>query len=257
VSAMKNSGLRKVSAPRLRGRVIVLAVALLAAQAAPAAGATPEMDRSAARIVDLTNAFRREQRLSPVASNERLAAAARQFAGYMARTDAFSHDADGSDPSARAVQHGYNYCLVSENIAYEFSSEGFTTEDLARRLTEGWKHSPGHRENMVEPAVTETGVALARSPGTGRYYAVQMFARPSSASIRVEISNAANAAVRYRLGGRNYTLTPRQTRTHEGCRSGELQMNWPGQQETTVQPQNGDRYTVVRDTAGRYALQQQ
>jgi uncharacterized protein YkwD len=254
---MKNSRLTQIAALR-RGRLAaVLAFALLAAEAAPAASAAPDIDRSAARVIELTNTFRREQRLNAVAPNERLAAAARQFAGYMARTDAFSHDADGSDPSARAVQHGYNYCLVSENIAYEFSSEGFTTEDLARRFTEGWKHSPGHRENMVEPAVTETGVALARSPATGRYYAVQMFARPSSASIRVDITNAANAAVRYRLGTRAYTLTPRQTRTHEGCRSAELQMDWPGQQETTVQPQNGDRYTVVRDAAGRYALQRQ
>ncbi len=34
------------------------------------------------------------------------------------------------------------------------------------------------RKNMLAPEVTETGVAVARSGKTGRYYAVQMFGRP-------------------------------------------------------------------------------
>ena len=54
----------------------------------------------------------------PVAADARLTEAARYFAGYLAKTDQFSHDADGSVPAARAQKHGYDYCIVSENLAY-------------------------------------------------------------------------------------------------------------------------------------------
>ena len=45
----------------------------------------------------------------------------------MARTGKFSHSADGSEPAARAKRFGYEYCIVAENIAYIFSSEGMAT----------------------------------------------------------------------------------------------------------------------------------
>jgi uncharacterized protein YkwD len=94
-------------------------------------------------------------------------------------------------PSARARGHGYDFCLVSENIAHLYTSRGYESADLARRLVEGWKNSAGHRKNMVEPDVIDTGVAVAQSTikGVQHYYGVQMFARPRSASVEFEVSN--------------------------------------------------------------------
>ena len=52
--------------------------------------------------------------------------------------DRIAMNTPGKEPAERVAQHGYKYCLVAENIAYEFSSAGFTTRQLAQELLEGW-----------------------------------------------------------------------------------------------------------------------
>ena len=157
-------------------------LAALAFSVAAAAGAKePDLGEAAQAIVVGTNALRREHGLDRVEVAPRLAETARDFATFLARTDLFDHTADGRHPEDRAKSHGYDYCLVSENIAYEFHSRGFATAELARAFVEGWRNSRGHRRNMLDRDATETGVALARSSRTGRYYGVQMFGRPRAA----------------------------------------------------------------------------
>jgi uncharacterized protein YkwD len=113
-------------------------------------------------------------------TNPELEKAARDFALYMARTGEFDHDAGGTTPASRVKAAGYDYCRVAENIARHYSSRGFTTPGLAGELVEGWKNSPGHRKNMLQPDVTETGVAIAhrRHDGVDDFYSVQLFGRP-------------------------------------------------------------------------------
>src|SRR5204863_5012123 len=120
-----------------------------------------DLPRAEALVLEGTNAFRRELGLAPVKRNALLEETARSFAQYMARTGKFDHDADGSTPMARAKSHGYDYCVVAENIARQYSSRGFATAQLGQDLLQGWKDSPGHRHNMADAAVTEIGVALA------------------------------------------------------------------------------------------------
>jgi uncharacterized protein YkwD len=67
-------------------------------------------------LINRTNAFRQQEGRPPVASNPQLAAA-HDFATFMARTDRLSHTADGRTPEARAKTHGYDPCLIAENIA--------------------------------------------------------------------------------------------------------------------------------------------
>jgi uncharacterized protein YkwD len=131
-------------------------------------------------ILEDTNQFRRAEGLGGVKPGHALEKAARYFAGYMAASDRYGHSADGATPAQRAVAHGYDYCLVSENIAYQWNNTGFATAELARDFFEGWKKSPGHRRNMLEREATDTAVAVAKSPRTQRWYAVQMFGRPRS-----------------------------------------------------------------------------
>lgn len=45
-----------------------------------------------------------------------------------------------------ALQQVAAYCIVSENIAHQYNSLGFTTEELAEQFVQGWKNSPGHRK---------------------------------------------------------------------------------------------------------------
>jgi uncharacterized protein YkwD len=150
---------------------LVFALAGTAAAAEPVA----DPDRTAAWIVQQANGFRRDNGREPVARDERLEAAALEFARYMASTGKYSHTADGSTAGERARRHGYRWCRISENIAYQFDSRGFRDEDLGRKVLEGWERSADHRENLLDRDVTHTAVAVARSELTGYYYVVQMF----------------------------------------------------------------------------------
>jgi uncharacterized protein YkwD len=156
----------------------ILAVLLLSAAAGVCAADIAAVERG---IVEGTNRFRHEHGLGTVKSDTTLDRVARHFATYLAATDRFDHEADGSTPARRAVAQGYDYCLVSENIAYQFDSRGFTSEALAHGLVQGWKDSPGHRRNMLDARAIDTGVAVVQSPRTGRFYAVQMFGRRRAA----------------------------------------------------------------------------
>ena len=201
-----------------------------------------DLDEVSKRIIALTNTFRRQENLPALEHDLRLRKAASYFADYMARTDKFGHGADGSAPAARVKKFGYAYCIVAENIAYQFSSAGFATADLADRLFDGWQNSPGHRKNMLDPGVTETAVAIARSDQTGYFYAVQLFGRPESESVEFSIVNRTGAAVEYSLDGQSFPLPPRATRTHQRCGPSELTFHGK-----TVQPANGQQLVVAND----------
>ena len=202
----------------------------------------------------LTNALRKENGLPPLERDSALAAASQTFAAYMAKTDRYGHEADGREPAERAREHGYDYCLVAENIGYQVKSSGFATEELARAFVEGWRRSPPHRRNMLDADVTDFGAAVAYSEASGRWYGVQLFALPASAAIRFEITNDADTPVDYRLGERRYELRPRVTRTHEGCRLGELVVAWPGGGTSRAEPKPGQRFALSRDGEGRWQL---
>ena len=232
---------------KLSGVLLLLA----AAGAGAAFGQHPDLARVEAIIVERTNDLRREHGLRPVDADARLEAAARYFAEYMARSDRYGHDADGKAPADRASRHGYDYCLVAENISYQYSSADFGTADLARRYVEGWKESPGHRRNMLAPAATDTAVAVARSAKSGRYYAVQMFGRPKALGVEFRISNAARETVSYRVAEEAFTLGPGATRIHTRCAPDEVSLVAArGTHSRTATPRNGERLTVIREPGG-------
>ena len=224
----------------------------------PVGGKVPDLPEAVKRIVAQTNEFRKAEGRPAVEVNPKLTETARYFADFMARTDKYGHTADDSRPADRAKKHGYDYCLVSDNIAYQFNTEGFATKDLAEGYFTGWKESPGHRKNMLDPDVTETGVAVARSDKTGYFYAVQMFGRPKSKAIEFRIANKSDAAVEYTIGDRTFPLLPRYTRTHTSCRPSDVKMKWPDEVDgPTVRPANGDRYTVVSGDSGKLTLKKE
>jgi uncharacterized protein YkwD len=221
----------------------------------------PDLSRVSDLIIRLANEFRKQEGRREVKGNAKLAETVRYFADYMASTDKYGYTADGDQPSERAKKHGYQFCVIAENITYEYKSTRFTTEELAKGFFEGWKKSPEHRKNMLDSDVTETGVAVARSNKTGHYYAVQMFGRPESDHIKFQITNRSGLAVKYEAAGEKFLLPPDYSRTHTQCRSTELSFLGPekenSDQKNAVQkiiPQNGDRYAVVRDGSGKVQM---
>lgn len=233
--------------------LLLLALGLCGAPA----GAQPqpsaaEVQRS---IVEQTNRFRATQGLPPLRDAPLLARTAQDFAAFMARTDRYGHEADGRTPAERARAQGYDFCLVAENIAYEFSSAGFATRELAQNFVRGWENSPPHRANMMDPAAAETGVAVAQSRTTRRYYAVQMFGRAMADALRFELANTSPTVVSYRVDGERYSLPPRTTRTHRVCRAPQVDVQLPGQREPQVlRPADGQRYVVTADGRGGVEL---
>ena len=177
-------------------------------------------------IADAANGFRADNRLAPLASSPVLTDEARRFAAYLAATGRFSHTADGREPGARAKAAGYDYCELAENIALEQDSAGFQAQRLVRLFMTGWEASPGHRRNLLDPDVAETGVGVARAPGPGhRYLAVQVFGRPISDRYRFRIENRSDTSIGYSFDGQHRSLAPRSILTQDTCATGELEFD--------------------------------
>lgn len=205
-----------------------------------------------ARVEELveqgTNRFRAEQGLGCLAPDAKLERAARALADFMARTDEYGHTADGSTATDRVRRAGYDDCLVSENIALQYSSADFDPAELARRFVEGWKGSPGHRKNMVDPDATDLAVAVTRSPHTKYYYGVQVFGRPRSRAIEFRVTNASRRGVDYRVGDRRYELHPREARVHATCGPPEVSFPAAANEEgRKIRPSGGENVVVRGD----------
>ncbi len=153
--------------------------------AVPAASSTPAPAPAPAptvadRLLVRTNAARQGMQLPPLKADPKLTAAARQLAEFMARTGAFSHQADGRTPDQRVSAQGYRWTYVSENIAFQSSLNRSSADQAAQAFLTQWWNSPGHRVNMLSRQVTHTGIATAVAP-SGAMYAVQVFAAPAAA----------------------------------------------------------------------------
>lgn len=219
---------------------------------------SPELSRTEQIILQQTNAFREQQQLGALQANPELHEAAQDFADFMVRTGTYSHTADGKQPAERAENHGYDACIVAENLAEQFSSTGFTAEELARQFVEGWKQSPGHRKNMLDPDVTDIGLAVARRDDSSTYIAVQMFGRPQSQMLTFQVRNEAGSSLEYVLNhngaSKTFPLPPRTRRLHQRCRS--MQITFP-KLDTTLEVANETKYVVRQAADGKLTVSQQ
>jgi hypothetical protein len=211
----------------------------------------PDLPQTEVAIVALTNAFRKDGALQEVKPNAALTAAARAFAAYLAKTGKFAHEADGRKPEDRAQAAGYQYCLVAENLAWNLNSRGFESAQLAREVVEGWKESPGHRENLLLRSATEIGVAVVRvADRNPKFLSVQLFGRPESLKVTFSIQNQSGKAVPYTLGTETEVLQPRETVTHTDCDARPLSVDKGDKAPPHFDPRDGDRF-VIRPGAGR------
>ena len=148
------------------------------ASAAPSRATPPPVagkyGATESRIFDLINAQPRRQGLRPLVYNPQLDRMAKIQAENMARYQKMAHVIpEASLPSLgdRARYVGYVYGRLAENVALGYPN--------AETVVEGWMNSSGHRRNILDGEVVETGVGIARSAAGGLYYC-QVFGRPLS-----------------------------------------------------------------------------
>lgn len=225
--------------------------------AEPAPEKIPDIQEVTQKLIGLTNAFRQGEGRRSLKVNPQLTETALYFARHLAGNGAkFSHESDGRHPHERALAHGYQYCVVLENIALRMNSQGFSADELSGEFEKGWEKSPGHRKNMLHADVSETGVAIVRNDRTKHYYAVQMFGRPISDLIEFSVSNNSGVDMSYALGNRSFDLPPGYVRTHKQCGAPTLEVGGT-EGAVSIAPENGEKYKIVKDKAGKLALRKE
>jgi len=119
------------------------------------------------------NAERERRGLPALRPSEALRGVARSHSEDMATRGYFDHvSPDGDRPEDRVVGGGLRFRRVSENIAMSAGAD-----DPVATAVEGWLRSPGHRANLLDPEVLESGVGVAVGDG-GRIYFTQLFYAP-------------------------------------------------------------------------------
>ena len=158
----------------LRAMPVTILLGLAVAAPAPVSAGPAEA------VLSVINSARVEAGCGPLRLNQKLMAAANSHARNMAEKDFFGHSGkDGSRFSNRIKRQGYKYRAAAENIA--------AGQADPRQVALDWLSSPGHRRNILNCGLKDTGIAVAYEPddqplkGNGKpfyYYWVKVFASP-------------------------------------------------------------------------------
>lgn len=127
-------------------------------------------------VLRWTNYYREQNGLSPLLENSKLNDMALAKTNDMFARQYFEHvSPDGKDASDLAMNAGYDYILIGENLAYGNFID-------SKDLTDAWMESPGHRKNILKAQYEEIGIFVLEGKYQGRkvWMAVQEFGRPAS-----------------------------------------------------------------------------
>jgi uncharacterized protein YkwD len=125
-------------------------------------GAVYAPDAEEQAFLGRINAHRGGVGVAPLALQYQLGAAAKAHAASMASSNSMYHN---PDVRAFQVRCGYVPRAWGENIA-----SGYET---ANEVFDGWKNSPPHNQNMLDPGFADLGVGRAFSATTGWYWSTE------------------------------------------------------------------------------------
>ncbi len=150
--------------------IFLAAILLLAAcaekQAPPAAPPVEMTDRERrasevhvdpAAAADMISQYRREHALGAVQTDPVLQKFAQAQADAMASHDLLSHEVNGNLTARLEAAHLTGLTAV-ENVSAGY----FSLPDVVA----GWRRSPDHNANLLDPPVHRLGIATAYAPGT-------------------------------------------------------------------------------------------
>ena len=110
------------------------------------------MDTLAAR--DMISIYRANQNLARLTVDPALQAAAEEQALAMARADRMSHEVRGTLMSRLDGRLDHTSAVENISAGYHTLAEAFS----------GWRDSPAHNKNMLNPAMRRMGIATAYVP---------------------------------------------------------------------------------------------
>lgn len=150
------------------------------------------------QIIELTNAERAKNGLSPLSENSNLDSAAVGKAANMFSENYWAHFApSGKSPWDFILGSGYKFSVAGENLAKNFSN----SDDVVT----AWMASPSHRENIVNSKYKDIGIAVEDGQINGQKttLVVQMFgstsalafAPPKSVEQKKELAQALSPTV--------------------------------------------------------------
>ena len=131
-------------------------------------------------IIVLINAEREAFDLCTLGEDALLTDLARDHSAYMAEYDLLTHD---RFPGERPLNYSMSsWTMRGENLAkiptQQYSPGPYLSlQEVCEWAVSGWMDSPGHRDNILEPVFTETGVGVSFSEeGVFTYlYITQIF----------------------------------------------------------------------------------
>lgn len=142
----------------VRGHSLAVAVLLFAASPAMATVSCTvpyNANELIRQLVQEINQERRRVNLQKFYMSPTLARGAQIHACDNASHNRLSHfGTDGSSPGNRVLRVGYDFALVTENVAIGYAR--------AKHVLKAWLQSSTHRKNIFEPRTNELGVAVAR-----------------------------------------------------------------------------------------------
>nr|WP_144510205.1 CAP domain-containing protein [Bacillus sp. FJAT-22090] len=119
------------------------------------------------QVVDLTNQERAKAGLKPLTIDSKLTQSAQAKSQDMKNKNYFSHTSPTfGSPFDQMKSNGITYKSAGENIAMG--------QRTAAEVMDAWMKSPGHRENIMNPAYTHIGVGLSDS---GFYWTQQFIGK--------------------------------------------------------------------------------
>ena len=125
-------------------------------------------------MLEIVNAHRQKHGASAVCISEKLTQSAYDQSLRQALEDRMTHDAP-LNVGQRISVRGFNWSMVGENVHFHYGN--FTPKAHHIVSIEGWKKSPPHNENILDPNWTHFGSAMVELTD-GKQYWTQHFARP-------------------------------------------------------------------------------
>lgn len=123
----------------------------------------PQAKQIEIEIMELINAHRITQGLSPLNDHNTVKAVAFTHTDYMIEENNVSHD--NFFQRKQSLQANANANIVSENVAYGFNS--------AESVVNAWLNSPSHREN-IEGNFTDFDISAEKN-NEGKWYFTNIF----------------------------------------------------------------------------------